>query len=389
MFLAAALDADVIDKDELEEVLTALGVGPVRIVARQVKRGGITGTHVHFEGWHEEEEQDHRHLSTVVDMLEASTVPAGVAERATSMFYRLGEVEAGIHGMPVEKVHFHECGALDSIFDFVSAAWIIERTNASWSVAPVSVGQGTMQAAHGTMPLPAPATVELLAGLELVPRDVEAELVTPTGATILRTLADLGRLTTRPRGRLVRTGYGAGTRDIPRLANLVRFVVLETAGSPEKQTTDWVRRLSCEIDDMSPELLAYIETQLMEAGALDVTREAVHMKKGRQGTRRTVLCRLSDQERLAEILFQETSTFGLRTETVQRMKLERRTVEVDTPYGSSHVKVGYLEGAPVKAYPEYDDCVRLAREKEMPLRTVYEVVQQQARRLLATDEPFQ
>ena len=314
MFLAAALAGGLADKADLEEALGTLGVGPVRIVTEDVKRGGFTGTHVRFEGWRREEERSHRHLSTIVQMLEASGLPETVRARATSMFRLLGEAEAGVHGVALEKIHFHEVGALDSIFDFVCAAWIIERADATWSVAPASIGTGTRETEHGTVPIPVPATAELLRGLDVVPRDVEAELVTPTGATILRTLRGLDRYAPRPAGQIGRVAYGAGTRDLDGLANVLRILVIESAtrdGAAE--TADQVVRLACEIDDMNPEVLAHVEGRLFGAGALDVVREAVLMKKGRHGTRLSVLCAPDVRDRMIDLLFRETTTFGLRT----------------------------------------------------------------------------
>ena len=385
MFLAAALDADLIDLQNLESALQTLSVGPVRIVTKEVKRGAITATHVHFEGWNEEEEQDHRHLSTILDMIDASGLPKPVAGRAKEMFRRLGEVEAAIHGISMEKVHFHECGALDSIFDFVSAAWIIETTRANWSMAPISIGEGTTETDHGTIPIPAPASAKLLEGLPVAPRAVKAELVTPTGAAILRTLQEAGQLEERPAGTARCVGYGAGTRDIPELSNVVRLLVMDTSTAAGEEDTDYVSRLVCEIDDMQPELMAHAEQRLLAAGALDVVREAVLMKKGRQGTRLAVLARPADRDELAELIFRETTTFGLRMERVQRRKLHRRIVEVATPYGAVQVKVGLWQGEAIKAVPEYEACARRAEETDVPLRRVYEAAQQAASSLIADE----
>ena len=291
MFLAASLAAELVDKADLEEALQTLGVGPVRIVTEGVRRGAFTGTHVRFEGWREEAEHPHRHLSTIVEMLEGSGLPEPVRDRATSMFRTLGEAEAGVHGVALEKIHFHEVGALDSIFDFVCAAWIIEQTDATWSMAPTSVGTGTRMTDHGTVPIPVPATAELLRGLDVVPREVQAELVTPTGATILRTLHGLERFAPRPAGQIRRVAYGAGTRSLDGLANVLRFLLIEPASRDgDANTTDRVVRLTCEIDDMNPEVLAHVAGRLLQAGTLDVVREAVIMKKGRHGTRLSVLC---------------------------------------------------------------------------------------------------
>ena len=389
MFLAASLAANLVDKADLEAALETLDVGPVRIVTEDVKRGAFTGTHVRFEGWREEEEHPHRHLSTIVEMLEASRLPEPVRDRATAMFRVLGEAEAGVHGVALEKIHFHEVGALDSIFDFVCAAWIIEQTDATWSMAPTSVGTGTRITDHGTVPIPVPATAELLRGLDVVPREVEAELVTPTGAAILRTLHGLERFTPMPAGQIRRVAYGAGTRNLNGLANVLRFLVVEPAASNNTaettETADQVIRLACEIDDMNPEVLAHVAGRLLEAGALDVAREAVIMKKGRHGTRLSVLCAPDVQDRIVELIFRETTTFGLRHETVERVKLARRLDEVETPFGAVQVKVGVWDGRPIKAAPEYEACARRAAEADVPLQAVYDAAQAAARSLLNLD----
>lgn len=380
MFLAAALDADLIDIAELERGLKTLGVGPVRIAREKVQRGAIVGTHVHFEGWDKSAEHDHRHLTTILSMLDESDLPAAARERSKSMFKTLGEAESTIHGIPLENVHFHEVGALDSIFDFVSAAWIIEQIDATWSIAPISIGSGTVETDHGTIPVPVPATARLLDGFELAPRTETAELVTPTGAVILHTLRTSGLETARPSGTVDRIGYGAGTRELDNLSNVVRLFVTRDA-SPEEagsKETDTVRSLSCDIDDMNPELVAHVEQQLLDAGALDVVRESVVMKKGRQGVRISVLCPPALEDDILDLLFRETTTFGVRTQTVRRVKLIRRMETVETPYGPVQVKLGYWKGQPIKAAPEYDDCVRLASEVDVPVPQIYRAAEQKA-----------
>ncbi len=384
MFLAAALDADLIDITALERALESLGVGAVRIVREKTRRGAIVGTCVHFEGWDESADHDHRHLTTILNMLDESDLPDPVRDRCTNMFQTLGEAESAIHGIPLEDVHFHEVGALDSIFDFVSAAWIIEQVDATWSIAPISIGSGTVETDHGTIPVPVPAAARLLEGFDLTPRGETAELVTPTGAAILHTLRTSGLETERPPGTVDRIGYGAGTRSLENLSNVVRLFITDDASAEPRssQERDTVRRLSCDIDDMNPELVAHLEQQLLDAGALDLVRESVVMKKGRQGVRISVLCPPPLEEDILELLFRETTTFGVRTETVRRIKLKRRTETVETPYGAVRVKIGYWKGQPIKAAPEYEDCARLASEVDVSARLIYQKAEQQAADLL-------
>lgn len=385
MFIAAAIDAELVTADALEATLETLGLGAPQILADPARRKGLTGTHVRVAP-PEADEETHRHLSTILDLLDESGLSPAVRARARAMFRRLGTVEAGIHGQSVEEVHFHEVGALDSIFDLVAAAWLIEETDATWSVAPISVGSGTTEIAHGTVPLPVPATAELLRDFELAPRSVGAELVTPTGATILATLRAEDRLRARPNGRLRAVGYGAGTRELSALANVVRLTVLDPASStPDDETADEVCRLSCDIDDMTPEALAHVEARLREEGALDVAREAVLMKKGRQGSRLSVLCRPADRERLVTLMLRETSTFGLRDETVRRVKLARRSQQVDTPFGPVSVKFGFRDGRALKATPEYEDCAARADEHGVPFREVYQAARRAGRDAIDAD----
>ncbi|QDG51278.1 nickel pincer cofactor biosynthesis protein LarC [Persicimonas caeni] len=373
MFLAAAIDADLVDTAALESALSSLGVGDIRIVTERVRRGAISGTHVHFEGWDPAEERDHRHLSTILEMLDTSGLDAAVKARAKEMFQTLGESESKVHDIPLETVHFHECGALDSIFDFVSAAFIIETTGASWSASAVPTGSGTVETDHGTVPVPVPATADILKGFELIARPVQAELVTPTGATILKTLRGMNPGFDRPQATVSTVGYGCGTRELAEFSNVVRFLVLETeaTGDEADETRDVVAKLTCEIDDMQPELFPSVEAKLFDEGALDVVREPVYMKKGRQGIRLSVLCRPADRDRLADVLFRETTTFGVRVEQVERLKLARKILEVETSAGTVHVKVGYKDGKVLKATPEYEDCLRLAAETGTPVREIY------------------
>jgi uncharacterized protein (TIGR00299 family) protein len=375
MFLAAALDAGLCEPEPIERALSGLGFGEVAIDRECTRRGAIEGTHVTFSGWDEEYESTHRHLSTIESLLEESELEHTVRDRAISMFRTLGEAESTIHGIPLENVHFHEVGALDSIFDFVAAAWLLEHTADSWSWGPVPTGSGTVETDHGTVPVPVPATARLLKGFRTRTSDAEAELVTPTGATILSTLREISPENRRLDGRVAASGYGAGTREVDGLSNVVRLLALET-DSAEKGTApeperDEVVRLVAEIDDMQPELLADAAEGLYEAGALDVVREPVQMKKGRQGVRLSVLARPSDEPELAAEIFERTTTFGLRVERTARRKLARHTDGVETRYGTVAVKVGKRDGSVLQVSPEFGDCRRLAREADVSTGRVY------------------
>lgn len=367
MFLAAAIDADLIDVEDLEQNLRSLGLGDkIQIVREQVRRGALSGTHIRFSDWDPDANSDHRHLSTIEKMIAESGLDDAVKARATAMFQTLGRSEAKVHDIPMERVHFHEVGAVDSILDFCSAAYVLEKTQATWSYGAIPTGTGSIETAHGTIPVPAPATADLLGGFELVQRDVEAELVTPTGAAILASLPT----SKRPAAKLGKIGYGAGTRELGELSNVVRMMVFETEAADF--TRDTVTRLSCEIDDMTAELLAdFADHRLFELGALDVTREPLQMKKGRMGIRLSVLCQESEREAIAKAILEETTTFGLRVESIERLKLERRKEMVSTKYGEIEVKVGLSGDRVIKRIPEYEACRQAAREHGASLLEVW------------------
>jgi uncharacterized protein (TIGR00299 family) protein len=391
MFLAAALDAELVSTAELETVLNQIGLGgQIRVKANHVGRGALTGTHIDFDGWDPKNDADHRHLSTIESMLEASDLAPGVKNRAKELFRILGASESKIHGIDIEQVHFHEVGAVDSILDFVGAAYVLDKLNASWSFSDIPCGHGTIETAHGTIPVPAPAAADLMRGLPTVTRDIAAELVTPTGATILHYLArpkaptglkiaGMGKAkglqpvkkAIQRSGTLVATGYGCGTKNFREIANVVRLMVYEQeAAGPQ---ADVITRLECEIDDMNPEHLAWFcETRLPDSGAVDVSRTAVVMKKGRAGTRLTVLCRPESAEVLAALILRETSTFGVRVEEIQRLILTRRFQTVTTSFGDVRLKVGLIGEEVVKAVPEYEDCARLAAEAGVTVQAVYQ-----------------
>lgn len=386
MFVAAAIDAGVVEIADLERALRSVGLGPVEIVAESTVRGAIAGTHIAFRGWHEEAESSHRHLSTIRKMLADSELEDRVIRRATAMFERLGRAEAAVHGMELEDVHFHEVGAVDSILDFVAAAWIIETLRATWSFGTVPAGRGTIETAHGTIPVPAPATARLLQGFELNYRDVDAELVTPTGATILAMISELPG---PRRGVLDRSGFGCGSRKLDKVSNVVRLSVLRRGGrrgemeteAASGPTLEEVVQLVTDIDDESPEITAHVCELLMEQGALDVVCEPVQMKKGRLGCRLSVLCHLGDEEKLRRLLFVETSTFGIRRLPMERWVLDRTVQEVSTPFGTASVKIGRWGDEILKMSPEYESCAELAAKAGVPIEEVFHAVRRSARAL--------
>ena len=369
MFLASSLGAGLVEKSELEKVLSAVGIGQIEITLEEVKRYGIKGWHLAFSGWPPEQERDHRHLSEIEEMITKSALEGRVKDRAIEMFRELGKVESETHDIPLAHVHFHEIGAIDSILDFVGAAYVIEsQQGATWSAGHVPTGQGMVQVSHGPMPALAPATAKLLEGFSLRARDIEGELVTPTGATILKVLG-LER-PSMPSGVLRGEGYGAGTKDFDGFANVVRLTIFETEATAT--TRERVVRCVAEIDDDTPEVLAHAEQVFLKLGALDVIRTPVFMKKGRAGTQLAVLCRPEDADAMARAMLVHTSTFGVRFEALERLALEREIREVSTAFGPIEVKVGLLDGAVIKGSPEYESCARAALQHDVSIREVYD-----------------
>ena len=371
MILGALLDAGLPEAD-LRRGLAALRLEGFELRPRRVVKGGLSATKVEVRV---SDDAPARRLPQIEAIVRKSDLPPTIKEQATVIFRRLGEAEAAIHGIPLDQVHLHELGGLDTIVDVVGAligldALGVERVYAS----PLPLGRGLGRSAHGAIPLPAPATVALLKGVPVVGSELDAELVTPTGAALLSSLAaDFGPI---PPMTLKAIGYGAGTRDLP-IPNLLRLL-LGDQPAPEDMVTETLTVLETNVDDLNPEIYDYVMTRLFDAGALDVFLSPIQMKKNRPATLLRVLCRPGDAEALEAILFAETSTLGVRRQSVTRHCLPRTIRTVETPYGPVRVKVARWGGGQVKAAPEYDDCLRLAAARGVPLRDVYRAAERAA-----------
>lgn len=357
MTVGALADAGA-SREAIAAAIHSLNAG-ANVSFETVKRRGIGATKFRVAV---EETKKHRHLSHIVKMIEGAEISARARRDAIAIFERLGEAEALTHQVPVEKVHFHEVGAADSIADIVGAAVALDSLGVEEiACSAVNVGSGTVETEHGTLPVPAPATARLLENAPVYARGPAMELTTPTGAAIVATLAkSFGPL---PPLKIAHTGYGAGDRDFPSHANVLRVILGERSGASEAET---VSVLEANIDDSNPQVLAYASERLMESGALDVTLQPIVMKKGRPGTLLRALARPEDRERMASLIFQETSTFGLRIYSAERRVQCRRWTEVSTPYGKIRVKISG-DGAYA---PEYEDCRKLALECGAPLKQV-------------------
>jgi uncharacterized protein (TIGR00299 family) protein len=364
MLLGALIDAGL-DVEVLRSELSTLNLEGVELHAEKAKRGGLAGTNVSVKVAHD---HHHRSLSTIEKIIDESELAEGVKSTARKIFRRLGEVEALAHDVPIEKVHFHEVGALDAIVDIVGAAIGFEALGIERIVcSPINLGSGTVEAAHGVMPVPAPATARLVEGVPTYSDGPAVELTTPTGAAIAVTLAEsFGPL---PAMRIEASGYGAGDRDFKGRANLLRVLIGETVDVPEATE---IRVIEANIDDMSPELAGYVRERLLEAGALDVTLTPVFMKKDRPGFTLTVLAAPADRVRLGDLIFAESTTIGIREYSAQRRVLERRVEHVTTAYGTVRMKVAASNGATRNFAPEYEDCRRIAREKDIPFKEVWQ-----------------
>ena len=357
MTVGALLDAGA-DFNGLNDALTSLGTGATFRVEK-TKRQGIAASKFHVEGG---ETKSHRHLSHILKMIDAAPLTSRVKKMSSAVFQKLGEAEAKVHAMPIEKVHFHEVGAVDSICDIVGACFCFDAlgVDSIWS-GPLNLGSGTVNTEHGLLPVPAPATAELVSGKPVYSRGPEMELTTPTGAALVSTLAE--RFDVMPAMAILASGYGAGTRDFPGQANVLRALIGEMQHTPESTT---VSVIETNIDDANPQILGYTMERLLESGALDVTLTPIFMKKNRPGTMLTVIASPGDQEALAQLILSETSTLGVRIYSAQRRVLAREITEVETAHGKVRIKHA-VSGS---FTPEYDDCRRIARETGLPLKEI-------------------
>jgi len=419
MFLGALIDAGV-PPAVLEQAVSALNLG-ARLEISRVNRSGISATkvdvivkgekdapreqlaetpehgcsqshshpHQHADD-HHHDHSSHRHgrgLKEIREIIGAGALSESAKKTAMAIFEKLGAAEATIHNVPIEQIHFHEVGAVDALVDIVCAA-----VGAEWLAvdefvcSPLNVGGGTVTCAHGTFPIPAPATVELLRGAPVYSSGLQAELVTPTGAAIVRTLVK--RFESFPKMTIEKTGYGAGTRDFSGHANVLRITVGDAfaeaiagegphatqASAPQDSPThlsiETITVIEANLDDMNPQVFGYLMDRLLEGGALDVFSTPVQMKKNRPGTLLTVLAKPEDTDRLAKIIFAETTTLGVRIREEQRQVLQRRWQSVSTRFGEVRIKIANLNGTVTSYAPEYEDCRRIAAEQRVPLKLV-------------------
>jgi len=376
MTVGALVDAGA-NFEELRAQLATLNVPGYELTVEKVTKQGIAGTKFHVRV-HEPGTQQRR-LHDIAAILRASGLTARIQGRALEVFSRLAQAEATIHRTTIDQVHFHEVGAIDSIVDITGAVIGLDLLGVQRILASaVNVGAGFVRAAHGVLPVPGPATAELLKGAATYARGNDGELTTPTGAALLATLAEsFGPL---PHMRVERIGYGAGTKDLPHAPNLLRVFIGEDGARGD---ADMIAVLEANLDDMNPEWFEYAQEQAFARGALDVFYTPIFMKKSRPATKLTVLCEAGKVDAIVDTLFQNTSTFGVRTYEVRRQKLQRCSRTVDTPFGPIAVKIGQWRGQAVQISPEYESCRQATQRCGVPLKEVYQAAEAQARAMLA------
>lgn len=377
MVLGAVVDAGV-DPELLKSDLAKLNIDEeFNLHFQKTEKHGISGTRAIVEASEDLPKENHnyhshahsRHLSDIFNIIDASDLKSVVREKSKKIFDRLAEAEAKVHNTEKAKVHLHEVSGIDSIIDIVGAVIGLDQLNVEQIFAsPLTLGTGFVNCAHGKMPVPVPGTMELLHGVPVRQTDIPKELVTPTGAAIITTLAD--EFGTIPDMTVTKIGYGAGTRDLEQQPNLLRLCIGDKTSIPETNAS--IEVIETNVDDMSPEITGYVMDRLFENGALDVSFIPLLMKKGRPAIQINVLCSLSDRESLINVLLRETTTFGVRFYSADRIILNREVVEVHTQWGPIRCKRGYLNGKTIKTVPEYEDCKNTAERNGVPLQTVFQ-----------------
>jgi uncharacterized protein (TIGR00299 family) protein len=365
MILGAMVAAGV-DPNFLRQQLSLLSVSGFTVDFQTVDRSGLSATYARVET---APEHKHRHLADIKQIIEQSGLSACVKQRSVQIFTRLAEAEARVHNEPIDRVHFHEVGALDAIVDVVGAAICFDVLKIDRFVSsPLHAGSGMVQMAHGRFPIPPPAVAELLKGVPFYSTDVKGELLTPTGAAIITTVCNeygpIPQMTTES------TGYGAGTREYPDFPNVLRVFVGETESKAATDERLWM--IETNLDDASPQIMGHVMDRVLESGALDCFFTPVQMKKNRPGVLLSVLCGPQEKEAVMKLLFTETTTLGVRSYEVARRALERSVVRVETQYGPIDVKVAHLDGRVVNEMPEFEQCRAAAVKADVPLKVVEE-----------------
>jgi uncharacterized protein (TIGR00299 family) protein len=365
MTLGALVDAGC-DLALLRSGLEGLQIPGWTISAEKVWKNGMSATFVRVAA---ADHSKHRSLSAILEIFDRSQLSNSVRNNAAAIFRRLGEAEASVHDVPLEKIHFHEVGAVDAMVDIVGACLGFEAIGIQkFACSPLNVGGGSAKMAHGILPVPAPATAKLLQGKPTYSNGVQRELVTPTGAAIVATLCET--FGPQPAMSVASIGYGAGSADLEGQPNVLRIMIGEAAEKVVPGFDEEISVIEANLDDMNPQIYGYFQEKALAAGALDVYTTPVQMKKNRPGTLLTLLCKPQDANALMSLIFAETTTFGARAYTAQRRTLPRESVNVHTQYGDVRIKLSRVNGHIQHVAPEFEDCRKLAVEKNVPLQRV-------------------
>jgi pyridinium-3,5-bisthiocarboxylic acid mononucleotide nickel chelatase len=377
MILGALLDAGF-SMDKLKEALSTLDLHGYQLSCEKVVRSSISATKFNVT-MDESVHQPHRSLSDILKIIEGSRLPNKVKKDSSAIFQKLGEVEAKVHGIPLSEVHFHEIGAVDSIIDIVGSIFAFNELKIEhFYSSPLPVGSGSISTAHGRLPAPAPATLELVAMSQAPITDAEksgapvGELITPTGAVLVTSLSEFRR----PEMAVEKVGYGAGAKDFEKWPNVLRLWLGESKESPSEEN---LVLLETNIDDMNPQIYGFLMEKLFAEKAADVWFTPIQMKKNRPAIMLSVLAPSSAEPKITEIIMRETSTLGMRVRPVSRHTAQREIIEFESSLGHARAKVKRFEGKVLSVSPEYDDCRRIALEKDLPFQEVYRVVEAEAR----------
>ena len=371
MILGALVDLGV-DLKTIRKSLGALGLRGYRIKSRRVKRGGISATKIDVEVERPSKKYRHhsRSFTDIKDLIKKSELTSKIKRDSIEIFRRIGKVEAQLHRTTLNKIHFHEVGAVDSIVDIVGGTLAINLLDADRILAsPINLGEGSVKCAHGILPVPAPATLKLLKGIPCYSNGIKKELTTPTGAAVIGYFAN--EFCSMPSMCVLDAGYGAGGYNLKNTPNLLRVISGEKPGEPKVQP---MTMIETNIDDMNPEFYEHVMETLFQSGAVDVFFTPVLMKKNRPATLLSVLVPRESVDVAARILLAETSTFGVRHYEVGRTILDRTEATIKTPHGKVRVKIGSLNGSVLRIAPEYEDCKKIASRKKIPVKEIYEEV---------------
>ncbi len=378
MTLAALIDSGV-DRQAIQDAIASLKLPDVRLRVETVVKGGFRSTQVFVD---HPEQHAHRHMSDIRQILDSAKLTDSQRQLADRLFLAIAESEARVHGSTVDKVHFHEVGAVDSIVDIVGAAVGFDLLKADQIVSNfIPTGRGFVNIDHGICPIPAPGTAEILKGIPLADVPIEAELTTPTGAAIVSTMAD--RFGPMPAMTIEQIGYGAGTMTFPQRANILRLFVGQATVDANSEL---VTLLETNLDDVTSEVVGYTRERLMQAGALDVYTTSIQMKKNRSAVILSVLTSPDLREKMETILFEETGTLGIRRQLIERSRQHRDIVSVATPWGDVSGKRSWRTGQDARFAPEFEDCARVAEEHSVPIRDIYRAAESAFLKLAESDK---